>query len=376
MQSIGRARALWFGSLCAVALAAPAHAQSFVAGDLYLVSGGLPKEGGGTTSGAVRVDPSTWATQTFTLADAISMRPTYCPVRERLVIPVLNGAIRMMDAAGAVTTLPSVGAGSQRLVAATGDGRIYVHTIGSDLFQYYDAFDGVHDVLDPGGASTHVNDLTSAMFYHAGTNSLFTADSTVLGEVTIKRHQLSIDGSQVVSVTSGTVDISIATEVGVGMNHGPGGSLFLKIDDNSGSGLARMQLIDPETLVITPFATSNYAGVGGEVAGAYSARIGKAVVLDSLNDVLRVYALGESGAGMIVPATGVSWGGGSGEIATFIEISNTCPADLNGDGSVDGADLAALLAAWGGTGPADFNNDMTVDGADLAALLAAWGPCA
>lgn len=50
------------------------------------------------------------------------------------------------------------------------------------------------------------------------------------------------------------------------------------------------------------------------------------------------------------------------------------PADLNGDGTVGGADLALLLAAWGDTvGPADLNGDGIVGGADLAVLLAAWG---
>lgn len=55
-----------------------------------------------------------------------------------------------------------------------------------------------------------------------------------------------------------------------------------------------------------------------------------------------------------------------------------CTGDATGDGIVDGADLGALLAAWGAATPgesADFNNDGTVDGNDLGALLSAWGPC-
>jgi hypothetical protein len=53
------------------------------------------------------------------------------------------------------------------------------------------------------------------------------------------------------------------------------------------------------------------------------------------------------------------------------------PADLDGDGDVDGADLGELLAAWGpcepaGECPADLNGSGDVDGADLGALLAAW----
>jgi len=53
-----------------------------------------------------------------------------------------------------------------------------------------------------------------------------------------------------------------------------------------------------------------------------------------------------------------------------------CPADLNGDGVVDGADLGALLNAWGTNDPAaDLSGDGVVDGADLGILLNAWGAC-
>jgi len=50
-------------------------------------------------------------------------------------------------------------------------------------------------------------------------------------------------------------------------------------------------------------------------------------------------------------------------------------ADLNGDGTIDGADLGALLTAWSGEpveSPADLNADGGVDGADLGALLTLW----
>ncbi len=48
--------------------------------------------------------------------------------------------------------------------------------------------------------------------------------------------------------------------------------------------------------------------------------------------------------------------------------------DLNGDGLVNGADLAIMLSAWGTANPtADLNGDGVVGGADLAALLGAWG---
>jgi hypothetical protein len=57
-------------------------------------------------------------------------------------------------------------------------------------------------------------------------------------------------------------------------------------------------------------------------------------------------------------------------------VGPPCPADLNGSGVVDGADLGLLLANWGAAGTGDLNGSGAVDGADLGALLAAWGPCA
>ena len=51
-----------------------------------------------------------------------------------------------------------------------------------------------------------------------------------------------------------------------------------------------------------------------------------------------------------------------------------CPADFDGDGDVDTADLLFLLGAWGTPeGDVDFDGD--TDTADLLALLAAWGDC-
>lgn len=55
-----------------------------------------------------------------------------------------------------------------------------------------------------------------------------------------------------------------------------------------------------------------------------------------------------------------------------------CLADLTLDGAVNGADLGAVLAAWGAAsanGVGDANHDGFVNGADLAQVLAAWGAC-
>ncbi len=63
---------------------------------------------------------------------------------------------------------------------------------------------------------------------------------------------------------------------------------------------------------------------------------------------------------------------------TVVPATN-CPADLNHDGMVDGADLSLLLQSWGpcpsGACPADLNGSGYVNGSDLSILLNAWGNC-
>jgi len=80
---------------------------------------------------------------------------------------------------------------------------------------------------------------------------------------------------------------------------------------------------------------------------------------------------------MLVGGGFSSIGGASGHSvarwnACLVEVSP--PGDIDGDGVVNGVDLAILLGAWGACGQcaADFNGDGVVDGADLATLLGVW----
>lgn len=67
-------------------------------------------------------------------------------------------------------------------------------------------------------------------------------------------------------------------------------------------------------------------------------------------------------------------GAGTSLALTANFIAGQQPGDLDGDGDIDAADLAAFLNSWGTcTGcPADLNDDGQVDAADLAALLNGW----
>ncbi len=80
--------------------------------------------------------------------------------------------------------------------------------------------------------------------------------------------------------------------------------------------------------------------------------------------ISNIYVGGNPVAGSTVTSgSGINWGG---------PVGPPNPADLNGDGVVNGADLGILLGAWGTAG-GDINGDGTTNGADLGLLLGAWG---
>lgn len=60
-----------------------------------------------------------------------------------------------------------------------------------------------------------------------------------------------------------------------------------------------------------------------------------------------------------------------------LALKPRCAGDLNGDGTVNGADFGLLLAEWGEAPSTrkDLNCDGTVNGSDVGLLLAAWGDC-
>jgi hypothetical protein len=60
---------------------------------------------------------------------------------------------------------------------------------------------------------------------------------------------------------------------------------------------------------------------------------------------------------------------------SLVALPLPCPADIDGSGTVDAADLSLLLGSWGSAGAGDLNASGTVDAADLSILLGAWGSC-
>ena len=59
-------------------------------------------------------------------------------------------------------------------------------------------------------------------------------------------------------------------------------------------------------------------------------------------------------------------------------VGGFCASDLNADGTVNGADLSIIFAAWGpcaGACSADIDGNGVVDADDLGTVLGAWGDC-
>jgi hypothetical protein len=130
--------------------------------------------------------------------------------------------------------------------------------------------------------------------------------------------------------------------------------------------------IDPVTGGIgsTVALTGAYAGMAWSASGtlyALDIQVGSCAgttILTTINPV--------TGAETPIGPTGLTCVAG----LTFGPNLPAVNADLNHDNSVNAADLAILLGAWGPCGPscclADLNLDGQVNAADLALLLGAW----
>jgi hypothetical protein len=340
--------------LFSVFAAAPLAAQAggFTSGDLYLYDPDVT----GTTllDGAlVHIDPlsgqSDIALDTF-LTPSLQGALAFDPYRQRLVLfgsagnPLDPAQLWCVDAAG---NLDATGATSDLYgaLAPTGDGRIYMRNYGShsdtDPFQWLDAANQFSTLMDETGTAPFLLEGDAAldvhgMIYDAGTNALFVASDSggacaggQTNKANIHKLPLSADGTRVEGpVSCAQIEVSTSGETPAGWSRGPAGQLLLLIDTNSNAKEARLQLVDPVTLTSTAFASpGSYIGAAALNAGSWSTALGKAVVLDTLNDQLHAFGPGETGTGSVLPDTGpLSSADISGEADSLIEIApNACP---------------------------------------------------
>lgn len=96
-------------------------------------------------------------------------------------------------------------------------------------------------------------------------------------------------------------------------------------------------------------------GIGGHVHGQY--------VFGQSTGVYRLTLIAWDANGVYADADPVT---------LEVQVGELPFGDLNGDGTVTGADLGLLLGQWGGSGSGDLTGNGIVDGADLGLLLGAW----
>jgi hypothetical protein len=339
---------------------ATAVAQTFTQGDLYLASTVLPTVG----NGVLKIDPTTGADTL--LADLPDVNPfrgslSWDPYRDRLLLntsPNLgDSGLITIDALGNVAQLiPSLS--TPDVIAARGDGIIYIWYAPTQRLRYIDATDQVHDVLDVAGTSPYT--LSAApieMIYDPGTNALFlfqaavqfTICTTTTAFCAIKV-PLTADGTQVAGAeTFVQQDVSTNSEDPVGTGYLPGGDLLVVVDTNNNTLEPRMLALDPAAMSLSVYASNGpYTGAAATNAGTFSSVRDEAVIFDILNGVLRAFGLGDSGAGTIL-ATGLS----GGTVSSLVEIHTTSAPPVPVLSPAVGALLSVLLGALGMRGLRD-----------------------
>lgn len=369
-----------------VFLAAPVFA-GWNAGDIVCVTA-ASGVGPGIKPAVLRIQPSPLSVSSVLADNAIQGHGAFDSYRNRVVVlrsAPLGFAISLLDSNGSFSDMLYPGNQDAQLVAPAGDGRIYFQRPGK--ISYFDAGGSVHDLLNSTGAGVFALPRQwSRMYFDAATHSLFMGSNSGINAL-ITKIPLTADGTRVAGAPIDTIFVTaqLVSPIVVGFSPGPNGTVFVKLDDNSGNTAPRLLLMNPATIDISVFASSGYFGVGGEIAGCFSPVLNAALVIDSLSDNLRIFTLGSTGAGTVSSQQLISSAGGSGELAEMFPITATtsaCPGDINNDGFVDDADFIFFVQGYNILDcadpsmppgcPADFNHDGFVDDADFLIFVVGY----
>jgi hypothetical protein len=319
---------------------------------------------------------TTWSAQAIDAA-------CYDPLRDRILVCAghINATPELwaFDAAGAATSLGHSGTWLHHLTPR-GDGIVYcMQTPGSlQTIRYLDATNALHVLMDSTGATPFAGPTPARMIYHPAHNALFVAENawypsacgvgTFTGDiVNVHRLPLSANGTRVVGpVACTTIDISTSSQAATGWSLLPDGDLLLTIDTNSNGGEPRLQRIDPSTLVATTFATTGpYAGAATVPAGVWSNRLGTAVVVDGSNQVLRSYAEGSNGPGVVLQPA----------LAPGNSVQRLFEIGPIGAAARLSASPAAISLASGGVHTLTFDNhDASAASYWILGSLSGWNP--
>ncbi|MBL8886429.1 MAG: hypothetical protein JNK16_07195 [Phycisphaerales bacterium] len=375
-----------------------ALAAYLVAGSISAIAGWTPGDivcvtgasgvGPGVRPAVLVIRTSPLSVASVRVDSGITGDGAFDPFRNRVVLArtePFGRKISLLDSDGSLSDLSYAGNQDALIVAPTGDARIYF--LRPNKISYLDAAGVTRDVLNTSGPLAFVPArVWQRMYYDAPSNALFMGGSSGINAM-ITKLPLTPDGTRLASppIDNNFVTANLTSPTVVGFSPGPGANVFIKIDDNSGNTAPRMLIMEPHSIDISAYAFSGYFGVGGEIAGCYSAALNRAVVIDSLGDNLRLYQPEQIGAGSVVSAPLISAPASSGENAVLFPITDSagvCPGDFNLDGLVDDSDFIVFVQSYNILDcadpamtpgcPADFNHDALVDDLDFIVFVAAY----
>lgn len=309
----------------------------FRQGELYLCSRSIPNlSGTGSYEGIVHVSIATGAVSPLFGGPNVDFftataNMVYDPYRDRLLV---SGRLNGQDGLYKINVNGRHGslgfAAPPACMAATGDGRVYISYGGPDLW-LLSSTGMMSLVLDQTGtAPAQTTVPMRELFYDSSTESLinvFSASDCALTDdrMQLYRIPLSSDGTQLIGAPTVTSTCIVGRSNGI--CNGPSGQMFMTFDNNVGDSVARMVTLDPVTLAVSTFACNGpYIGAPTSDAGTYSFALGKAIILDTFNDVLRTFdydpaCMGNNGGlGSILASSGLSGPGGHSESATLVAI--------------------------------------------------------
>ena len=123
-----------------------------------------------------------------------------------------------------------------------------------------------------------------------------------------------------------------------------------------------------------PIADPDFNHVSHRWVWRVNGQVVRDVTTGARSDIL-ARGLGHPGASIsctVTPSDGLLQ---APSVSASVTVVARCPADLDGNSSVNSADLTMLLSAWGLPGASDLDGDGSTGATDLLALLAAWGDC-
>jgi T5SS/PEP-CTERM-associated repeat protein len=276
------------------------------------------------------------------------------------------GSLQVLNGAVLETVNLNVG------TAATGDGEVVIDT----LFGSVSASVAVNIGQTGNGSLMVTRGQISAPQINIGVGASGNGTGTVRFGAAMISSSVSVglggaldgDGSVTGSLSNGGV-----VEPGF-----PIGTLTVSGTYNQASGLGGDLVIDVEGLA--KGTTHDWLSVGGAatIGGALTVDFAPGLTLGDGDVIEFLNASSVSGQFSFMQFNGLPSG-----LSADVEYTPTAArvvisgnrADLNGDGVVDGMDLAELLSFWGvcpAPCPPDFNNDGQVSGEDLALILASW----